>query len=1164
LPRIDIEVFAHLAGRSVDQTEKDLQRRLQKAGYDAGRNYSNEFQRGLNTGPGLGSLTRDMERLTAARRGSTEAERQFARDTASFENAMTRRTRAIREFEAAHRSLQRSSGGGGGRGGGGFGNSLGNAFGSIPFVPGGAAGAAIGTGLITGLGAIAEAVTTASQALWTLPAAAAAAGAGFATLKIGMSGFDKALKDMGDPKKFAEDLAKISPSAQQAALEIQHLASGLGGFKKSIQEALFSGVAPQLHNLANAFLPQLHGMFAGIAGSFNTMFTGAVGQLTGGSRGDVNNVIANIVKAFQALSPAMAPVVDAFTKIAQVGSTFLPGFGQSITDAAKAFDNFITKAQQTGQLRHWIQQGLDAAKALGNFLGELAHKFYDVFGNKSPQQFADTLHGVVSTLTVIGQAMVGLSNAVNSVVRALNPVASMVGGWPNLIRDVVIAWGTWKVGGLIADLFKVETLLGTALPAAAESGAARIAAAFGALAAPMAFYDLLATGGNNDPATDPFKHAIKKDGIDTVKAKGDALDAFGKDWQKTHGKDSPIGGGKAFLDSYNNWVAGKGPIPDQLKPFYHPPAAPGAPAGQWGPSSPGWNDSWWGNAPNSAGMAPWAPYDVPGVPGKGGVGKDKAATPFGPGYAAPPRPGETEQEYSAEGEVLNARHRLEEDRATLLALQKDNNASAEQKQAAENKLAEDQRAIYEAQMRLTDAQQNAYKQQLKGLKSADDEFNNIDQDFGLSKGLPGLVKNLIGMIGDLAAAPMMGQLKALAAASGTDKNTFGAFGMMGQQNLAAGRSPILGIGAGQPGGPGLGLAGFNPAGMLSDYGLPAGANIYTGPHTEDTHGALVPRAAALRNLIQQRFGVTNIGGYRQPDGYNEHSSGEALDIMVGGNQTLGDQINQFLQANASALGLQYDLWRQQQWTPGQGPSAMADRGSPTQNHMDHVHARLVPGAIAPAGLGAPGGAYPSMGGPQAQLTGFGQPDPSAPPTPLGPPRGGGWQPQGGGGNGVGGLPLAAAMTAASMFPGGGAAAQTAMQLMNRTIGYGQQVGAIAAQGLMDTFKISSPDGDDGGKSDLSQGWFGRVAAGFAGARPAIPSGAGSAPKAKKDSNPTDDPTGKGALGQDGDTTHNNYGGTINYGTMINGGQPQPGMGETNASLSAAASAPAPTSMGGFI
>lgn len=1171
---------------------------MQRAGQDAGRNFSTGFQAETKR-LDLGSMTRDVERLTAASRESTAAEREFVGHTTAFENALTRRTRAIRDYERAHREAQRASGGGGGHGGGGggFGGGgfrLGRDFSELLRGRPPAVGTPAGLGALASVvGSVAEAVTTASQALWLLPAATAAAGAGFATLKIGVSGFDRALKDMGDPKKFAQDLQSLAPSAQQAALEIQHLSGQLGGFGKEVQEALFAGAAPQLHNLADAFLPQLRGMFTGIAGSFGSMFQGAVGQLTGASRGDINNVISNIVKAFQNLSPAMAPVVDAFAKITQVGSTFLPGLADGITNAAKAFDAFIRNAAQTGQLQHWIQQGLDAAKALGNFISELGHKFYDVFGNKSPQQFADVFTGLVGTLTAVGQAISGITSLINGLVRAINPVANMVGGWPDLIRDVVIAWGTWKVGSTIADLWKVSMMLGETLPAAAEAGAGRAATALGGLAATLgniaatfSFWDIFNTGGDLTPEDDPMKKAVHKGGIDRVKAKGDALDAFGKDWEKKHGH-TPLGGGKSFSDKYNAWISG-GPIPDELKPFYHPPAPAGGPGGapsKWGPNSPGWNDPWWGKPGDNAGMPPWSPYDVPAVPdkkGKGGIGKDKDYTPYSSDYSAPPRPGESEEVYRSEGEVMDARHRLEQDRQTLLNLQKDNNATAQERQEQENQIAKDQRELNLAQMGLAKTQQEAIKKNLKGLKDANDEFNNIDQDLGLSQGLPGLVRNLVGMFADLAAAPLMGQLKAITAVTGTDKDTFGAFGMFGQQNIAAGRSP-LGLSASS--------ASYNLPSITSPQDLTsAGAGVsnlyrfaeslvgtpYSQQIRNDCSGMvsrLAAQAVGLGDLTPgERFSTANEGQWLASHGFQPGMGGPG-DFNIGWHNggpggghtaaTLPGGINaeQGGSVGSFALG---------------GPVGAGS--SQFDNHMF-----LPGGAIGgdgaslygqTAALGRPGGAFP------AQLAGFGRRagqggmpggmSSAAPNAPIGGGSKAPWQPQGGGGAGLSpnSILSQAIIGGASMFPGGGAAAQTAMQLINRTIGYGQQSAAIGIQGALDTLKVSDPDGD-GGKSDLSSGWFGRVLAGFAGARPAVPGGAGTA--GKKDSDPTKDPTGREALGgsggSGGDTNHTMYGNgpyVANGNVIINGQPQQPSMGEASASLAAASSAPATTSVMGAI
>ena len=70
----------------------------------------------------------------------------------------------------------------------------------------------------------------------------------------------------------------------------------------------------------------------------------------------------------------------------------------------------------------------------------------------------------------------------------------------------------------------------------------------------------------------------------------------------------------------------------------------------------------------------------------------------------------------------------------------------------------------------------------------------------------------------------------------------------------------------------------------------------------------------------------------------DHGAGLAVDIMC--DPATGDQIAAFLQKNASELGIQYLIWEQRIWRPATSNSwrGMSDRGSPTANHMDHVHA----------------------------------------------------------------------------------------------------------------------------------------------------------------------------------------------------------------------------------
>lgn len=91
--------------------------------------------------------------------------------------------------------------------------------------------------------------------------------------------------------------------------------------------------------------------------------------------------------------------------------------------------------------------------------------------------------------------------------------------------------------------------------------------------------------------------------------------------------------------------------------------------------------------------------------------------------------------------------------------------------------------------------------------------------------------------------------------------------------------------------------------------------------------------------------IKTVGGWRPADPYPDHPSGRAVDIMMpnggrGGDQRLGDEIADYFQKHAKEFGVDYILWRQQQWSAGDPVGkwrSMSDRGSPTANHVDHIH-----------------------------------------------------------------------------------------------------------------------------------------------------------------------------------------------------------------------------------
>jgi hypothetical protein len=115
------------------------------------------------------------------------------------------------------------------------------------------------------------------------------------------------------------------------------------------------------------------------------------------------------------------------------------------------------------------------------------------------------------------------------------------------------------------------------------------------------------------------------------------------------------------------------------------------------------------------------------------------------------------------------------------------------------------------------------------------------------------------------------------------------------------------------------------------------------------YGGVAPHVAAAGDEISRIFGRMpgGIGGVGARASASDHPSGHALDFMTLGNVGLGNRVASHLLANFQRMALTYIIWLQR-INSGSGWRGMADRGSPTANHMDHVHASFVGGAGAGA------------------------------------------------------------------------------------------------------------------------------------------------------------------------------------------------------------------------
>ncbi|MFT4294819.1 MAG: hypothetical protein QM582_05335 [Micropruina sp.] len=100
---------------------------------------------------------------------------------------------------------------------------------------------------------------------------------------------------------------------------------------------------------------------------------------------------------------------------------------------------------------------------------------------------------------------------------------------------------------------------------------------------------------------------------------------------------------------------------------------------------------------------------------------------------------------------------------------------------------------------------------------------------------------------------------------------------------------------------------------------------------------LQPEAMVVYRAVMARWNVKNVGGWRAHS-LSVHQFGRAIDFMTYSNTSQGNAIAAFLVAHAKEFGVDHIIYRQKIWTPYRPTwRHMADRGSATANHMDHVH-----------------------------------------------------------------------------------------------------------------------------------------------------------------------------------------------------------------------------------
>lgn len=270
--------------------------------------------------------------------------------------------------------------------------------------------AALYATLIATLPAIVGGITIAigglEAALLALPGAIAGAGAAMGTLALAVQGIGDAIGAgwSGDLAKFNKSLKNLAPSAQTFARAIVSLKKPLTDIQKSVQQKFFAPFAGQIKGLAKQWIPLLKTGLGSVATSMGNL-TSELGKGLASPevQSRMKQTFDSIAKGFQNLKPAIKPLVDALSTLADTGleDFFLP-LSKYISQAAKAFDGWVQSADKSGDLQAMFKNLLDLIKAIGKPLGQLASGIAKAFASKdtskSIKQLGDALSSIVKTI----------------------------------------------------------------------------------------------------------------------------------------------------------------------------------------------------------------------------------------------------------------------------------------------------------------------------------------------------------------------------------------------------------------------------------------------------------------------------------------------------------------------------------------------------------------------------------------------------------------------------------------------------------------------------------------------------------------------------------------------------------------------------------------------
>jgi phage-related protein len=199
----------------------------------------------------------------------------------------------------------------------------------------------------------------------------------------------------------AAAMNNLAPAAREVVSQIIQLKPAFDSARMEVQQALFVGLGAEIKKLSESVLPVARGGLIQMADALN----GVVKEITGfmqqkSSIESWKNIFTDLAKTVENFSGAIKPILQIFTDLTEVGASMLPGLAQGFANAIQKAADFVSKAKETGQLREWIQTGIDAVKTLWGIFSDLVKIIAEVTKAPGPG-LLDMIKSILDTVLAL-------------------------------------------------------------------------------------------------------------------------------------------------------------------------------------------------------------------------------------------------------------------------------------------------------------------------------------------------------------------------------------------------------------------------------------------------------------------------------------------------------------------------------------------------------------------------------------------------------------------------------------------------------------------------------------------------------------------------------------------------------------------------------------------